>query len=331
MNPFFNQTIINILPYYHIIFSKRNIFIISSLAVAVFFVRSNTFVDLSSCKPRLLKQKKMQFCYVSYVDINGQMFLIKQKRSSRHLLCVVHDAVAAHIAESLDIAHKVDIIPADMPCVGKKHQHWPATIHTLATGATIKEKRTPYKKMNIKQAMSGFRRDMLPWMAKHKDIIKIIALDIFLCNHDRHRGNLFYNAKTNSFCAIDMDLLFKFGLALYSSQNLMKMVEYDLFPITHKEFFALVELRDTLEFLVNTYTPEEIITLFDNYMCKAGLIEGSPLYISHIKSEAEGDKSMIRQNYRECKELIKTLDYVLYRAIQIKPSLGDLQVSERFV
>ena len=105
MNPFFNQTIINILPYYHIIFSKRNIFIISSLAVAVFFVRSNTFVDLSSCKPRLLKQKKMQFCYVSYVDINGQMFLIKQKRSSRHLLCVVHDAVAAHIAESLDIAH----------------------------------------------------------------------------------------------------------------------------------------------------------------------------------------------------------------------------------
>jgi hypothetical protein len=259
------------------------------------------------------------------------MFLIKQKRSLRNLLCVVHDAVAAHIAERFAIAHKVDIIPANMPFEGKRHQSWPATIHTLASGKTIKQQRGIYRKMNIKQAGTGFRRDMIAWMAKHNDLIKIIALDIFLCNHDRHRGNLFYNAKTDRFCAIDMDLLFKYGLALYASQNLRKMVDYELFPITHKEFFALVELRDTLEFLVNTYTPEDIIVLFDDYMVQAGLIEGSSLDISHIKSEADSDKSMIRYNYQECQELIKTLDYVLCKAIEKKPSLGDLQVAKRFI
>ena len=46
-------------------------------------------------------------------------------------------------------------------------------------------------------------------MTWHVQLPIIVALDLFICNTDRHRGNLFYDAVTDTFCAIDMDDIFR--------------------------------------------------------------------------------------------------------------------------
>lgn len=303
-----------------------------SLCIAALTVSIESFVNSATSHPRLIKQRRKQFCYISFVTIDGKVFLVKQKRSVGQLLGVVHDAFAACIAEFLDkeIAHKVAIIPAFKKFPGKIYDDWPATIHTLARGATIKGKRSPYKKMNIKQEPQGFRREMLGWMAKHRQLIKILALDIFLCNHDRHRGNLFYNAKTDTFCAIDMDSLYRYNLAGLAHQNLLRMAEDGLFPLTTKEFLALLELRELLEYLCNKYNVDSLITLFDQLVEQAGLVEGSPLFIQPIQQEIGFSRGMIRQNYHDTKELIAVLGTIIKKAIKVQPIFKNLQVAVDF-
>src|SRR6266478_4580505 len=50
---------------------------------------------------------------ISYVTINGQEYIIKQKRdTARQIMAAMRDAVAAYIAQDLNIAHSVQIISA---------------------------------------------------------------------------------------------------------------------------------------------------------------------------------------------------------------------------
>ncbi len=308
---------------------KNRLLFLLLLLVSIGQAFTNTcFVNLESKHVKLIKKKKKQFCYVSFVSVDGTVFLVKQKRTVGQLISAVHDALAAYIAQSIDahLAHKVAIIPAFKKFPGKIYDDWPATIHTLASGATIKEKRSPYNKMNIKQALEGFRRSMIPWMAKHHQLVKIVALDIFLCNHDRHRGNLFYNANTDRFCAIDMDLLYQQNLAALARQNLLSMSEYDLFPLTIKEFFALLDLHNTLQLLVNKHRPDDIIRLFDELTVYAGLVEDSPLCIEKVKAEIDLSRRMIRQNYHDTVELIKVLGNIVCKAIEQQPVVRNFQV-----
>jgi hypothetical protein len=307
---------------------KTFLLLIVLLTVINITLGDNNFIDLQKCHPRLLKQRKMQFCYVSWVDINGKTFLVKQKRSASYLLAVVHDVFASLIAHELDpsLAQKVILIPAFHKFPGKIYDDWPATIHTLASGKTIKKKiRNPYRKMNIKQASQGFRREMLPWMAQHIQLAKIVALDIFLCNHDRHRGNLFYDNKTDTFCAIDMDALYKYNLAEYAYQNLLRMTEDGPFSLTTKEVIALLEMRKTLEWLVNHYSPEDMLALFDHLCCHAGLVEGSTIYVPRVRAEIEITRNMITHYYRDVKKLIEVLGDIIQKAIRQAPTLRDYQ------
>lgn len=290
--------------------------VLISLLCTTFFISSQTpFVDIHTCHPRLVKQRKKQFCYISFVDINGARYLVKQKRKQGFLLSAVYDALGSYIAQSLDaaLAHKVVIIPALKSFVGKPYIQLPATLHTLASGRSLKGQRSPYKKMYMKQYLQDFSRDIITWMAKHRQLAKVVALDIFLCNHDRHRGNLFYNPRSDSFCAIDMDGLFKECLARTAHQSLSRMAAYEWFPFTTQETLALLELRNALEFLVNKYTPEDMIILFDKFIKEAGLD-----FYSHIKTlqaEIADTKRMIRQNYREVQELIVVLSDIVQKAI----------------
>jgi hypothetical protein len=283
------------------------------------------FVDIQKCNPHFLKQRKKQFCYVSFVSINGIKYLVKQKRKKGFLLSAVFDALGSHIAESLDekLAHKVIIIPALKSFVGKRYIQLPATLHTFAPGRSIKKQWGPYRKMNMKRYVNDFSRDIIFWMAKHPQLAQVVALDIFLCNHDRHRGNLFYNARTDSFCAIDMDGLFKLCLASTASQSLRSMVAHGLFPLKTDEALALLALRNALEFLVNKYNPDDMTALFDNFIKEAGLD-----FFSHIEAlqlEISQTRSMIKRNYGEVKELIAVLDGIVQKAIVEQPSLRNYQ------
>ena len=156
-----------------------------------------TEIDIENAQVELIKTLEMRFCYISFVRINGKEYIVKQKKSDyfKKIVSVVRDAITAHVAEDFGIAHRVAIIPAGKQFPGKPRTDWPATLHTIAPGKMIKAQESSYDGMNIKQADVGFRRDMLPWMMKHPTLIMVVALDTFLCNHDRHRGNLILPAQ----------------------------------------------------------------------------------------------------------------------------------------
>jgi len=271
-------------------------------------------VNIDNVSAELLSKEKMRFCYISFVRINGHKYLIKQKHVLRKILGCVRDALTAHIAESFDIAHKVKIIPANKNFPGKIIPKWPATIHTIAPGKMIKAQNSQYNRMDIKQAEIGFRREMLHWMAKHPVLIIVVALDTFLCNHDRHRGNLFYDARHDSFCAIDMDSALKYNLCALACKFFSAMLNRKNNNLSHKEIKVLQKYKEYLEFLIAHNPAQETIALYNSFVEKAGFIPGSSLYTKKLELELDRNRRMIRESYKDAQRLVQILEKVVKRA-----------------
>lgn len=271
-------------------------------------------VDFENAQVELLSMKEMRFCYISFVRIEGKKFLIKQKKILNKLLGAVIDPITAHIAESFGIAHVVGVIPAGVKFPGKFRADWPATIHTIAPGKMIKAQDSAYTRMDIKQANIGFRREMLTWMAKHPVLIMIVALDTFLCNHDRHRGNLFYDQKTDSFCAIDMDSAYKYNLCALACKNFTAMLNNRGFRLSHKEIKTLALYKEYLEFLIDNHRPEETIAKYNYFAQKAGFVPGSALYTQKLALMLENKRRMISQSYRDAKKLVPILEQLIKKS-----------------
>ena len=275
-----------------------------------------SFVDIEHGSVELISTHEMRFCYISFVRINGKRFLVKQKKPINKLLGVVRDAITAAVAESfgIGIAHQVDVIPAGVPFPGKVRVDWPATIHTVAPGRMIKDQNSDYNRMNIKQADIGFRYDMMHWMAQHESLIKIVALDTFLCNHDRHRGNLFYNRANDSFCAIDMDSAFKHNLCALGYNFFKRMVESRSVMLKSKQKKVLVAYKEALEFLIAKHNPDDTLALYDYFAQKAGFVPGVSFYNTRFALQIESNRAMIRQSYEDVKKLVKMLNRLLRMA-----------------
>jgi hypothetical protein len=224
----------------------------------------------------------------------------------------VRDAITAHIAEDFGIAHRVTIIPAGKKFAGKPRTDWPATLHTIAPGKMIKAQNSKYNGMNIKQAEIGFKRDMLTWMMKHPTLIMMVALDTFLCNHDRHRGNLFYHQKTDSFCAIDMDSAFKYNLCALACKNFTKMINDRNQRLSTKEINVLISYKEYLEFLIDQHHPEQTLELYNAFVNQAGFVDGSAqLYTQKIALEIERNRRMIKESYKDVQRLIPILQQLI--------------------
>jgi hypothetical protein len=270
-------------------------------------------VDIDTVQAELIKTYEMRFCYISFVRINGEEYIVKQKKSEyfRKMVSVVRDAITAHIAEDFGIAHRVAIIPAGKRFAGKPRTDWPATLHTIAPGKMIKAQDSKYDGMNIKQADIGFRRDMLIWMMKHPTLIMMVALDTFLCNHDRHRGNLFYHAKTDSFCAIDMDSAWKNNLCALACKNFTAMINNKNLRLTTKEINTLISYKEYIEFLIDRHHPEQTLELYDAFINRAGILPGTPLYTQKIALEIERNRRMIKESYKDVQRLIPILEKLI--------------------
>lgn len=294
------------------------------LSAAPIFARLDR-VDVETATARLLRTLEMRFCYISFIRSDGQEYLIKQKKSNcfRKIVSVVRDSITAEVAESFgDIAHQVDIIPAGVVFPGKPRKDWPATIHTIAPGKMIKAQNSAYNRMDIKQADVGFRRDMLTWMAKHPVLIIILALDTFLCNHDRHRGNLFYDSKTDSFCAIDMDSAYKYNLCALACKNFKSMLRDKNLRLSNKEIRVLVTYKEHLEFLIARYNPEGMIERYNYFVEKAGFVPGSELYTQKIALELERNRRMIMESYQDVQRLIPILEKLIKRSKKRLKQIG---------
>lgn len=271
-------------------------------------------IDIDNVEATLIKTYEMRFCYISFVRINGQEYIVKQKKSNyfKKIVSVVRDAITAHIAEDFGIAHRIAMIPAGKKFPGKPRTDWPATLHTIAPGKMIKAQNSRYDGMNIKQADIGFRRDMLTWMIKHPTLIMIVAMDTFLCNHDRHRGNLFYHGKTDSFCAIDMDSSFKYNLCALACKNFTAMLNNRNLRLSSREIGALTSYKEYLEFLIDRHHPEDTIAQYDEFVDCAGFVEGNPaLYTQWIALEIERNRRMIRESYKDVLTLIPILEQLI--------------------
>jgi hypothetical protein len=283
----------------------------------------NIKIDIKNME--LLSMEEMRFCFISFVRINGQKYVIKQKKPIAKILSVVRDTLTAHIAEIFVpfIAHQVGIIPAGIQCQGKFRTDWPATIHTVAPGKMVKDQHTAYDNMNIKQADVGFRADMLSWMAKNDILIIIVALDTFVCNHDRHRGNLFYQAKNDAFCAIDMDSAFKHNLCALACRNFTAMLNDRKFKVSSKELRALSLYHHYLQFLIDTYKPEGTIALYDDFVRQAGFVRGSDLYTDKVATGIANNKRMIMESYKDAQRLVLIIDELLKKLKKNKEMVDD--------
>ena len=272
-----------------------------------------TDVDIDNVQAELIKTLEMRFCYISFVRINGKEYIVKQKKSDcfRKIVSVVRDTITAHIAEDFGIAHRVAIIPAGKKFSGKPRTDWPATLHTIAPGKMIKAQDSRYNGMNIKQANIGFRRDMLLWMMKHPVLVKIVAMDTFLCNHDRHRGNLFYQQRTDSFCAIDMDSAFKYNLCALACKNFTAMLRDKRVRLTRREIDVLKQYKQYLEFLIDGHRSEDTLELYNFFVEQAGFVPGSPLYTQKIALEIERNRRMIKESYKDVLRLIPILENLI--------------------
>ena len=150
--------------------------------------------------------------------------------------------------------------------------------------------------------------DQMTW---HKQLPIIIALDLFICNTDRHGGNLFYDPKTDNFCAIDMDGIYRKNVPEMACEKLTMMMNMYHKKFTMKEVIALIKVKKTLKSLLTNYTSKHLINKFNFFIQKAGFIKGSSLYTERIEKKVAHHELMIVESRASVHKLIALLDKII--------------------
>lgn len=273
-------------------------------------------------KVTLLNTIETKNCFISYVKIKQYTYLLKQKKDYKKQLAVIRDALAAYIAKDLNIAHQIIIVKYKDEFLGKIKRWWPATLHTIAQGETVRKQRNcKYNAIRLKQIWAqaqsleekGLTHLIISYMTWHKQLPVIVALDLIIGNSDRHCGNLCYDPVTDTFCAIDMDDTFNKDLCLIACKKLRMMMKDDNVIFTRQEIEALNSMRTTLKFLVNRYTPDDLIRKMYSFAKQAGFSKGNDLYNDRISRKLIYYEKIIRQTNESAYELISLLDKIIKR------------------
>lgn len=282
-------------------------------------------VSLSGKKISLLNTIETKNCFVSFVMINGHRYLIKQKKDYAKQIAVVRDALAAFLAKGLKIAHDVDIISFKKSFPGKINELWPATLHTIALGDTVRKQRNCiYSTLRLRQLWAlaknfeetGITRNIITQMAWHRQLPIIVGLDIVIGNSDRHCGNLCYDPKTDSFCAIDMDDTFNKDLCLIACKKLERMIKDPHIVFTVQEITALDQLRKTIIYLINHHKAPDVVKKMYHFARKAGFTVGSKMYNPSIERKLLLYESMIIKSWKNAFRLIKILGEIVDKHVK---------------
>jgi len=256
--------------------------------------------------------------FISYVIIDGTICIVKQKKDETKLLSIVRDALAAYIAQDLCVAHSAKIIPSKENFPGKKYVKSPGVILSLAAGATVRSQpESKYHNLCLKQRKPD--GDLLPnrWLTEtiihqitwHKQLPVIIGLDLFIGNTDRHGGNLFYDPKTDSFCAIDMDNIFRRDLPALAYKKLKLMI-HNKKKFTREEIAALISVRNTILFLLDSYSTKDIIAKL-HFFIKEVDFPQAVLRSEKMIKKITRHETMIMQSRRSLYKLIKILNEIV--------------------
>lgn len=271
-------------------------------------------------KVSLINTIETKNSFISYVMINGYRYLLKQKKEPNKQLAVVRDALSAYIAKDLKIAHQVDIVESKRKIPGKIKVTWPATLHTIVPGETVRKQRdSKYNALRLRQfwaqtqsySEKGLTRLILKYMTWHRQLPEIIALDLMIGNSDRHCGNLCYDSSTDRFWAIDMDDTFNKDLCFLACKKLKLMTKAGNDPFSQEELKALASMRNTLYFLVRKYPPSDLIKHLHVFAKKAGFIEGNAIYTDKVRKKLLYYEKTIRKSHTSAYQLISLLDKIV--------------------
>lgn len=299
------------------------ILLVTFLGITISPILSKTSKIIYTGKEKvsLINTVETKNSFVSYVLINGRTYLVKQKKDYKKQLAVVRDALAAYIAKTLrGIAHEIEIIGAEKEFSGKVNQWWPATLHTLAPGETVrKQPKCKYNALRLRQfwaqapsfSEKGLTKLIIEYMTWHRQLPEIIALDLFIGNSDRHCGNLCYDPDTDKFCAIDMDDTFNKDLCKLACKKLTHMMKDENVIFNKDEINALKHMKNTLKYLIRKHHPTELIQKLRVFAKQAGFSEGGKLYEERVKRKLLFYEAMIIETHESAYKLILLLEKII--------------------
>ncbi|MFC1854841.1 hypothetical protein ACFLY6_03185 [Candidatus Dependentiae bacterium] len=243
-------------------------------------------------------------------DANGKRFIIKQDNSARgqkhHMnewFAPISEILGSTIARSVNVkANYVRLIKPKVRVRGKPSCDRAATVHDYIPAVTLKHRGFPV--MGLK--WSNSLRENLEFFSKFQGLPKLFAVDTFICNPDRHPGNILYDIWTNSICGVD------FGRAFYSGNVAEKMIEYfetaDFKTLETRHWKALLEYRDALKELVELWPVERIYSLFWKSVEMSELFTCRPIKSEFFWHEAQTRLKLVEENYNSVRGLLEYLE-----------------------
>lgn len=255
--------------------------------------------------------------YVHFIKQGKNRFIVKQMipENIEKQFCLIREALASHIAESLNIpVNRVRIIPRDVYFPGKIFIHRVATLHTFAKGKSLLEP-GKYKGLKIKQFLTeelpkkecGLTLQVIHNMSLHPDLPRIVAFDTFIGNADRGSPNIYYNQKTDRFCGIDMEISFYKNLCEIACFQIQRLLKGKV-KLTKRELGGIKKYCKTLKKLIEKYPPETVITVLDKLCSQAGF---TPTGNFVLQSCIRWHKRKIQENYASAQKLVVLLDQLV--------------------
>jgi hypothetical protein len=265
----------------------------------VTFCCANTiFADDFFTPPFRIFKRMKRILFVE--DANGKKFILKYPRTPDNAL---HDALGAQVGKALGInINDVQIFPPHEPSLSSVDifPDQMKTLHAFVPGTEIRKMTTPLKYFTLKGGLCT--KIKLENITKHTDLYKIMALDIFLNNADRHNGNIFYDEINNRYYAIDMDALFsRKGLIATRAGNFIK--NFDKKRLTQKEKAVLTKLSTFLDHLMAEFPLERLCELKKELAAQA--------HYDYTDLEQKTFKTLIEYNFIEIKRLQRRLRRLL--------------------
>ncbi len=272
----------------------------------------NTNYDLS-CIKILGTIKKGKTVVTFLEDEKGNKFCVRQitRTTDSAEFGFVREVIASYVAESANIpVTSVRIIPKNLPFPGKKFQERLGTLQNCALGEskhTIALHLEQRMKSTDAEKEKGLTRHVIKQMALHPDLPKIVAFDTFVSNPDRSDNNVFYNAITDHFCGIDLELAFKLptkrDLGYYACLRILEMIVKKTI-LSQKELQALQVYTKTLKKLFDKNEPRQLYKNLAHVSLQAGYCANA----KEVDKKFEGYKDKISRQYASIKILLELLD-----------------------
>jgi hypothetical protein len=247
-------------------------------------------------------------------DAHGKEFILKYSNSAKRS---INDALGAKVGESVGInINQVKILPPQDPSISSidRMPDQIKTLHTLVPGSSIDKASA----LDLLHGLKGTSN--LKSLMENKELCKIVALDIYLDNCDRHKGNYFYDKLTDQYYAIDMDFIFfhtkrqmemekRHEEPYYPYSNLSTTAysfinNLNVQNLSTKEQKALVRVNKMLRKLISVYPPEKL--------CNDRIELAKEAHYTYSESDQKKFQAIVEYNFAKVKQLQNLLDQFFY-------------------